>query len=289
MSMTEKLHTARPLVGGPVAQELCRELARRSQALQERGVTPCLAVLRAGAEPDALAYEKSIAARCRSCGVALRQVALPDEAALPEAIRQLNGDESVHGVLLLRPLARRETEADCARLLRPEKDVDGMTAASLAGLLSGEGGYAPCTAQACLELLHYYGIDPAGKRAAVIGRSLVVGQPAALLLQRENATVTVCHRYTADLAAICRQADILISAAGRPGLVDASCLRPGQVVVDVGLQPGPDGRLLGDVCREAAESTVAALSGGLGAVTTAVLLKHCLEAAEKAPGHCAPM
>lgn len=283
MSMEERKPAARTLAGGPVAEELCRVLAQRSRALRERGVIPCLAVLRAGAEPDALAYERSIAARCRSCGVELRQIAPPDEAALPETIRQLNEDESVHGVLLLRPLARRETEADCARLLRPEKDVDGMTAASLAGLLSGRGGFAPCTAQACLELLHYYGIDPAGKRAAVIGRSLVVGQPAALLLQRENATVTVCHRYTADLAAICRQADILITAAGRPGLVNAACLRPGQVVVDVGLQPGPDGRLLGDVCREAAESTVVALSGGLGAVTTAVLLKHCVEAAEKTP------
>lgn len=282
MSMAERLHTARPLAGGPVAQALCRELSRHSQTLRSRGITPCLAVLRAGAEPDALAYEKSIAARCQSCGVTLRQVSSPDEAALPEAIRQLNEDEGVHGVLLLRPLASSAAEADCARLLRPEKDVDGMTAASLAGLLSGAGGFAPCTAQACLELLHYYGIDPTGKRAVVIGRSLVVGQPVALLLQRENATVTVCHRHTADLAAICRQADILIAAAGRPGLVDEACLRPGQVVVDVGLQPGPDGRLLGDVCREAAESMGVALSGGLGAVTTAVLLKHCVEAAQKA-------
>ena len=169
------------------------------------------------------------------------------------------------------------------QLLLPGKDVDGMTPGSLAGLLTGQSGFAPCTAQACLELLDYYDVPLAGRRAVVVGRSLVVGQPVALLLQRRNATVTVCHTGTRDIPALCREADVLIAAAGRPGLITADCLRPGQTVLDVGVHPGPDGTLCGDVAAEAAALDVALtpVPGGVGSVTSAVLCKHTVQAAEK--------
>ena len=152
-----------------------------------------------------------------------------------------------------------------------------MTPGSLAGLLTGQSGFAPCTAQACLELLDYYEVPLAGRRA------VVVGQPAALLLQRRNATVTVCHTGTRDIPALCREADVLIAAAGRPGLITADCLRPGQTVLDVGVHPGPDGTLCGDVAAEAAALDVALtpVPGGVGSVTSAVLCKHTVQAAEK--------
>ena len=238
------------LPGAPVAERLTQDLKARSDALRQRGVTPTLAIIRVGRDPGGLAYEKGAASRCAKCGIDLRRIPLDDAASLPEVIRSVNDDPAIHGCLLLRPLADKAAEEAAGRLLSPDKDVDGMTPGSLAGLLTGRGGFAPCTAQACLELLDYYGVDPAGRRAVVIGRSLVVGQPAALLLQRRNATVTVCHTGTRDIPALCREADVLIAAAGRPGLITADCLRPGQTVLDVGVHPGPDGTLCGDVARK---------------------------------------
>ena len=201
----------------------------------------------------------------------------------PEVIRAVNDDPAIHGCLLLRPLADKAAEEAAGRLLSPDKDVDGMTPGSLAGLLTGRGGFAPCTAQACLELLDYYDVPLAGRRAVVVGRSLVVGQPAALLLQRRNATVTVCHTGTRDIPALCREADVLIAAAGQPGLITADFLRPGQTVLDVGVHPGPDGTLCGDVAPEAAglDLALTPVPGGVGSVTSAVLCKHTVQAAEK--------
>lgn len=271
------------LRGAPVAERLTLDLSRRSAALRHRGVIPALAILRIGSSPGDLAYEKSAAARCAKCGIEVRHLSWDSAAPLADAIRAVNGDPSIHGCLLLRPLADRAAEAAAGQLLSPDKDVDGMTPGSLAGLLTGRGGFAPCTAQACLELLDYYGVPLAGRRAVVVGRSLVVGQPAALLLQRRNATVTVCHTGTRDIPALCREADVLIAAAGCPGLITADCLRPGQTVLDVGVHPDPDGTLCGDVSPEAAALDVALtpVPGGVGSVTSAVLCKHTIEAAEK--------
>ena len=166
--------------------------------------------------------------------------------------------------------------------------MDGITDGSLAGVFAGTGqGFPPCTAQACLELLNYYGVDPAGKRAVVVGRSLVIGRPAALLLLSRNATVTLCHTRTADMAAECRRADILVVAAGLAGVVGAQHLSPGQVVLDVGINAAPDGSLTGDVDFEAAQSIVQAITpvpGGVGAVTTSVLASHVVQAAARAAG-----
>ena len=161
-----------------------------------------------------------------------------------------------------------------------------MTAGSLSTVLTGRGrGFAPCTAQACLELLDYYGCDPAGKHVAVIGRSLVIGRPVALMLQARDATVTMCHSKTRDMPAFCRQAEILVVAAGRAGVVDRQFTAPDQVIVDVGVNASPEGGICGDVCFAQVEPAVRAISpvpGGVGAVTTAVLCKHVIEAAERA-------
>ena len=169
--------------------------------------------------------------------------------------------------------------------LAPEKDVDGITDASLAGVFTGSGvGYAPCTAQACVEILDHYGIPLEGKRVTVVGRSLVVGKPAAMLLDRRNATVTLCNSRTRDLPALCRQAEVLVVAMGRREAIGAGCFAPGQVVVDVGIHTGADGKLCGDVRFAEAEPAVAAITpvpGGVGAMTTSVLAAHVVEAAEK--------
>ena len=255
------------LPGAPVAERLTQDLKARSDVLRQRGVTPTLAIIRVGRDPGGLAYEKGAASRCAKCGIDLRRIPLDDAASLPEVIRSVNDDPAIHGCLLLRPLADKAAEEAAGRLLSPDKDVDGMTPGSLAGLLTGQSGFAPCTAQACLELLDYYDVPLAGRRAVVVGRSLVVGQPAALLLQRRNATVTVCHTGTRHIPALSRDADIVIAAAGRPG---------------VGVHPGPDGTLCGDVAPEAAglDLALTPVPGGVGSVTSAVLCKHTIQAAE---------
>ena len=211
----------------------------------------------------------------------------PDMKAkeLLETIQEVNAAPGIHGCLLFRPLPRREDEEKVCALLAPEKDVDGMTAGSLASVFTGKGpGFPPCTAQACLEILDHYGVSLEGKRAVVIGRSLVIGRPVSIMLQRRDATVTMCHTKTKDLPAVCWDADILLTAAGRAGIVDERFVRPGQIVVDVGINVGPDGKLCGDVRFDAVAPIVEAITpvpGGVGSVTTAVLVKHVVEAAEK--------
>lgn len=275
--------------GAPAAQAITEGLADRAARLRERGVIPTLAIVRVGERPEDLAYERGALKRCEKVGVTPRVFALPADAsqeALLEVIHEINGDSGIHGCLLFRPLPRHMDEEAVRRALSPAKDVDGITDGSLAGVFAGSTqGFPPCTAQACLELLRHYGCDPAGKRAVVVGRSLVIGRPVALLLLQANATVTVCHTKTRDMAEICRQADILIVAAGRAGVVDASFVSPGQVVLDVGVNAGPEGQLLGDVDFPSVEPIVAAITpvpGGVGAVTSTVLCAHVVEAAERA-------
>lgn len=229
--------------------------------------------------------------RCEKAGVSVRRYLLPRDCAgeqLMGMLEEINADGSIHGCLLLRPLEDRGLEEAACALLDPRKDVDGMTRASLAGVFARTGeGYPPCTAQACVELLDHYGVEPAGKRVAVVGRSLVVGRPLAMLLQARDATVTMCHSRTADLPSVCREAEILIAAAGSAGLIGPGCVSPGQIVLDVGVNAGPDGALVGDVDFAAVEPVAGAVTpvpGGVGAVTAAVLAKHVVAAAERAAG-----
>ena len=275
--------------GAPVAAALTERLIPRAKALVEKGVTPTLAIVRVGERPEDLSYERGALKRCEKVGIAVRQYLLTSEATqtdLMEVIEDINGDDSIHGCLMFRPLPKHMDETAACAALSPAKDVDGITAGSLAAVFSGSGaGYPPCTAQACLEILDHYGYELKGRRAVVVGRSLVIGKPVSMLLLGRHATVTVCHTRTADLAAECRRAEALVAAAGKAGAVSAQCLAPGQVVLDVGINVDENGNLVGDVDFAAAEATVDAITpvpGGVGAVTTSVLARHVIEAAEKA-------
>jgi methylenetetrahydrofolate dehydrogenase (NADP+)/methenyltetrahydrofolate cyclohydrolase len=275
--------------GEPVADALSETAAREAAALSARGVVPTLAVVRVGERPSDLAYARGAMKRCESVGIRVRPVVLPADAARERLVAELtalNTDAAVHGVLLLRPLPARMDDDAVRNALSPEKDVDGITDTALAGVFTGAGaGCAPCTARACMEVLDYYGADPKGKRTVVIGRSLVIGRPVAMMLLARHATVTICHTRTEDLPAICREAEILIVCAGRAKAIDKHYLSRGQIVVDVGVSEGEDGALCGDVHFEEAESVVGAITpvpGGVGAVTTSVLAMHTVAAAKRA-------
>lgn len=293
---------AKILSGKEVADALCAKLAARVDALWDRGFAPTLALVRVGENPSDLSYEAGILKRAERVGVAVRRVLLPEtaeKAAILSAIDMLNKDDTVHGVLLFRPLPpplKADSEEIFARL-DPKKDVDGMTPHSAACVYAGSGhGYPPCTPAACMELLDYYGYACAGKRAVVLGRSGVVGRPLAMMLLARDATVTVCHSKTADLAAVCREADLIAAATGTLRLLGADFVRPGQTVLDVSTvwdetkpnAKGGRGAFAGDADFDALEPIVEAITpvpGGVGAVTTSVLMKHVIEAAEKS-GSC---
>ncbi len=272
----------------PAVKEMMAGLKSRSQSLALGGIQPALGILRVGERPDDLSYEKGAVKRCEQAGVQVRRVVLPEDASQEEVleeIKKLNQDKGIHGVLIFRPLPPQIDDNAVCRALAPEKDVDGITSQSMAGIFSGSRvGFPPCTPQGCLELLRHYGIPLEGKRAVVLGRSLVVGKPLSMLLLGENATVTVCHSRTEGLAELCRSGDILIAAVGRREMVTADFVRPGQVIIDVGIHVREDGSLCGDVDFEAVKDIVTAISpvpGGAGTMTAAVLAKHTIEAAER--------
>lgn len=277
------------LKGAPVAKAISQQATLRAAELTARGITPTLAIVRVGERPDDISYEKGAVKRCDACGAAVRHVILPADVSqdkLISAIKCLNNDHAVHGILMFRPLPRHIDEAAVCDSIAPEKDMDGVTEGSMAGIFSGSGkGYPPCTAQACIEILDHYGVELRGKHAVIVGRSNVIGKPAAMLLLGRNATVTICHTKTADMEAECRRADIIVAAAGKAGVVSADHVSPGQIVLDVGINVTPEGKLTGDVDFEAVEPIVSAITpvpGGVGSVTTAVLVKHVVEAAEAA-------
>ncbi len=280
------------LKGAPVARALTEELGARVAALLARGVTPGLAMLRVGERPDDLSYERAALRRCEKVGIAARRVTLPadcTQAELERAIRDVNADPSVHGCLMFRPLPASLDERAACAALDVAKDVDGVTAGSLAGVFAGEPvGFPPCTAEAVLQLLRHHGVALDGADVVVVGRSLVIGRPVSMLLQAANATVTMCHTHTRDLAAKCAAADVVVVAAGRAGTFGARCARAGQVVVDVGINWDEAAqRLVGDVDFDAVEPIVGAITpvpGGVGSVTTACLAKHVVEAAERTVG-----
>lgn len=280
---------AKLLSGREVAAALDAQLAARVEALKEMGVTPCLAIVRVGERGDDVAYENSAVKRCEKVGVRVEKFNLPETATQEELLRvidEVNQSQSISGCLLFRPLPKHMNDDVVRNALLPQKDVDGITNGSLAGVFAGvDKGFPPCTAQACMEILDFFGLDVSGKRAAVIGRSLVVGKPAAMMLVQKNATVTVCHTKTKDMPSVCREADILIVSAGRAGVIGKEYVRLGQIVIDVGINVDENGKLCGDVRFEEAEPVVEAITpvpGGVGAVTTSVLIKHVVDAASRA-------
>ena len=278
------------LKGAPVTAALNEKMKNEVEALRAAGIVPTLAILRVGERPDDISYEKGAMKRCAGVGVEVRQVLLPADVSRADfdaALMGLNEDPAVHGILMFRPLPKHLDNEKARQLLAPEKDVDGCTDGSLAGVFTNtDTGFAPCTAQAAMEILKYYGISLSGKRAVVIGRSLVVGRPVAMMLMHENATVTICHTRTQDVPSVAREADVLIVCSGQMESVGAEYTREGQVVIDVGISWNEaKGKLCGD-CRfdEVAEvaAAVTPVPGGVGTVTTSVLVSHVVEAAGRA-------
>ena len=275
--------------GKAVADALNEKMIANVGVLKEKGITPTLAILRVGERADDISYEKGAIKRCDQVGVAVKQVILPadvDSDTFFKTLDELNNDDAVHGILMFRPLPKHLDGEKARKALNPAKDVDGCTDGSLAGVFTNTAlGFPPCTAQAAMEILDFYGVDCKGKRAAVIGRSLVVGRPAAMMLMHKNATPTVCHTKTVDMPSVIREADIVIVAAGQMETIGQEYFRPGQVVVDVGINWNEEkGKLCGDVKFDEAEPIVAAITpvpGGVGSVTTAVLVSHVVDAAEK--------
>ena len=279
---------AKLLLGKEVTDALNASLQTRTAALREKGTVPTLGIIRVGANPSDLSYEKGAVKRAELVGVEVKKFELPEDASKEDVlavIDQVNADDSIHGVLMFRPLPKhlKADQNEICNRLDPKKDVDCMTHMSNAGVFEGlDLGYA----------LDYYGIDCKGKNAVVIGRSLVVGKPAAMMLMGKNATVTVCHTKTVNTAEICKNADIIVSAAGVLNSLTRDYVRPGQVVIDVSINwdankpnaKGGLGGIAGDACFSEVEPIVDAITpvpGGVGSVTTSVLMKHVVEAAEK--------
>ena len=275
------------LTGVPVARAIRESLTERIESLNAAGRAPCLALIRCGEDPGAIFYEHAATRACEKVGIRLNSVRLPWTTGTGELLRALDGlnrDPAVHGILVLRPLPRLIDTERVFRELRPEKDVDGITVPSLARTFVGRGaGFAPCTAEACLAMLDHYGVRTEGANVVIIGRSLIVGRPLAMLLSARDATVTLCHSKTRELPALCRRADILVSTAGRAALVDECFVHSGQIILDVGVNESFDGKICGDVAFDLVSPLVRGISpvpGGVGTVTTMILARHVVEAAE---------
>ena len=276
------------LTGRARADEIRAEVALLAAESAQAGAAPRLAVVVATADGSTTWYVRSIARAAAKCGLECDTVQLAADAR-PAAIRaeleRLSADPAVHGVILQTPLPEGAVAAELAAAISPDKDVDGANPLSLGRLAAGLPAFAPATAEAVVALLDAHRVALAGRTVAVVGRSTVVGKPLAHLLLDRDATVTVCHSRTADLAAVTRQADIVVAAAGRPGLIGAAHVREGAVVVDVGTNPTPEGGLVGDVDAVAVAPKAAALSpvpGGVGPLTTALLLHHTTLSARRA-------
>jgi methylenetetrahydrofolate dehydrogenase (NADP+)/methenyltetrahydrofolate cyclohydrolase len=281
---------AQILKGKEVAETLVNTMKKDVEDLKARGVVPALGIIRLGERDDDISYERGAKKRCESVGVAVKQYLLPADASqekLLDVIHEVNADRNVHGVLLFRPLPRHIDDNAIRAALLPEKDIDGITDGSLAGVFANISlGFPPCTAEACMVILAHYGIDLAGRRVTVVGRSLVIGRPVAMMLMHKNATVTVCHTKTKDLPSVVREGEIVIVAAGKAEVATGEYFREGQTVIDVGIHVREDGNLCGDVKFAEAEPVVKAITpvpGGVGTVTTCITIQHVIEAAKKAP------
>jgi len=279
---------AEVLKGMTVANAMKERLTAENTALIAAGVTPCLAIVRVGERPDDLAYERGALKRFEGLGIAVRVMVFPEDVGQDEfesEFEKINGDGSVHGILLFRPLPKTLNEEDIIKKIDPAKDMDCMCETNIAKVFAGdESGYAPCTPEGVVELLKYFEVPLKGSKVTLVGRSMVVGKPLAMLLLKEHATVTICHTRTADLAAECRAADILIAAAGAAKMIKAEHVKEGTVVIDVGINVDEDGNLCGDVDFDAVEplaSKITPVPGGVGSVTTSILAMHVLRAAGK--------
>jgi methylenetetrahydrofolate dehydrogenase (NADP+)/methenyltetrahydrofolate cyclohydrolase len=281
---------AQVLKGKEVVDALVESMKKDVEALLAKGITPTLGIVRVGARDDDISYEKGATKRCESVGVGIKNYVLPADATqddLLKVIHEVNNDTGVHGVLLFRPLPKHINDGVIRAALLPAKDIDGITDGSLAGVFANIPlGFPPCTAESCMAILAHYGFDPAGKRVTVVGRSLVIGRPVAMMLMHKNGTVTICHTKTTDLPSVIKEGDIVIVAAGVAESVGAESFRAGQVVIDVGIHMKPEGGMCGDVRFAEVEPIVQAITpvpGGVGSVTTCITIQHVIRAAQAQP------
>ena len=279
------------LKGKPVADKINEQTVAMAEKLLSQNIVPTLAILRVGNNPSDVAYEESAVKKAKTLGIHVEKYIMDikaDESDVLDVLKVLNDDENIHGVLMFRPLPKGIDEEKVRNHLSVAKDVDGITDAALGGLFTGNMlGFPPCTAEAAMTILKYYGIELAGKKAVVIGRSLVVGQPVAMMLMTQNATVTVCHSRTPkeDLKSACIDADIIICATGKMNTLTEDCVNGKQIVIDVGINFDEEGKMCGDADFEAVKDNVKAITpvpGGVGGVTTALLMHHTVAAAEAA-------
>lgn len=279
------------LKGAPVAGAITRRNVQAVEELKNRGIEPTLAIIRLGEKPGDLSYEKGAMKRADKTGVKVKQFVFPEdmtEKSLISEIKKINADDSIHGVLMFRPLPAHIDEKVVCETLAPEKDMDGITSGSMAGVfMDTEIGYPPCTAEAVMEILDHYDVQLKGSKVTVFGRSLVIGKPVAMMLMKRHATITVCHSRTAidDFRDAGHNADVVVSALGRAKMIGSEILGSGQTVIDVGINVDEEGNLCGDVNFDEVEPEAAAITpvpGGVGSVTTAVLMKHVIQAAGRA-------
>ena len=276
------------LDGKIVSSEMSEFLKNKTIEIKEKGVIPTLAIVRVGDRPDDISYEKGILRSAAKIGVAVESIALPMDVSLKTIknnIEFLNTNDKIHGILIFRPLPKQLSESEIKGMLDPEKDLDCFTSANMAKIFeSDKSGFCPCTPSAVLEILDYYKIDVAGKHIGIIGRSLVVGKPLAMMLLDRNATITICHSKTPELPSITSKCDILIAAVGRGKMVKKNFVKEGAIVIDVGINIDENGKLCGDVDFEDVADkadSITPVPGGVGAVTNNVLLKQLLAATLK--------
>lgn len=273
------------LKGKPVADSISEGLIKEVEILKEKETTPKLAIIRVGARPDDLAYERGALNRCAKVGVETEVNELPEDITQEdfiEELRKINKNTNIHGILVFRPLPKHLNEEVIKYEIAPEKDVDCFSPINAAKLLEGDDtGFPPCTPMAVIEILKHYQVPMEGKKAVVLGRSMVVGKPAALLLLKENATVTICHSRTQELSRVTQEGDILVAAIGKGKFVKEDFVKEGSIVIDVGINVDEEGNLHGDVdfdqCEKKA-SMITPVPGGVGSVTTSILAKHVIKA-----------
>lgn len=286
--------TAQLIDGNALSKKIRAEVAGRTQALKARGVNPALAIILVGSDPASQVYTRHKVNDSTETGLAATLETYPadlSETALLARIRELNADPAVHGILVQLPLPRHMDASKVIETISPAKDVDGFHVSSAGALVTGQPGFWPCTPYGCMQMLESIGYELRGKHAVVIGRSNIVGKPMALMLLQKNATVTICHSGTADLAAMTRQADVVVAAVGKRNVLTADMVKPGAVVIDVGMNRNDQGKLCGDVdfdgVREVA-GWITPVPGGVGPMTRAMLLVNTLEAAERAAAQSRP-
>ncbi len=273
--------------GKAIAAKQKEQVARKCAALKEKGINPALAVVLVGEDPASQVYVRNKTRACEVCGIKGQQINLPastTQAELLALVERLNQDESIHGILVQLPLPKGLDETAVLRAIDPKKDVDAFHPVNVGKIMIGDYDFLPCTPAGCMELIRSTGVEIAGKHAVVIGRSNIVGKPMAMLLLHANATVTICHSKTANLKEECQKADILVAAVGRERVVTADMVKPGAVVIDVGMNRNAQGKLCGDVDYEAVAQVagyITPVPGGVGPMTIAMLMENTVVAAEK--------